>query len=71
MLEKNTRWSEANEIHKVEVAGPFVAPEGFALRFGFDSTNRQTGERRQFSEVAVYPAVDGRIVREEFLMGAG
>ena len=39
----------------------------FAVIFGFDVSNRQSGERTQMQEVAVYTVNDnGKIVREEF-----
>jgi hypothetical protein len=64
---KNVWWLDNNEVHSVSVTGPFVSPERFALILTFDRTYKPTGERSQFSEVAVYTVVDGKISRDEFL----
>jgi hypothetical protein len=66
---KNSAWVAENEVHRVDVTGPFVSPEKFAVLFDMDWTRRATGERVSFREVAVYTVADGRIVREEFLYG--
>jgi hypothetical protein len=68
---KNVWWFGENEIHAVTVQGPFVSPERFALHFHFDRTFKPTGQRSQFSEVAVYTVAGGRIVHEEFLYAEG
>jgi hypothetical protein len=67
---KNTSWLEENEVHSVSVKGPFASPEKFALVFSFDFTRKDTNERQQLNEVAVYTVVGGKIVREEFLYAA-
>lgn len=66
---KNVWWFSVNELHSAEVDGPFVSPERFALRFRFDFTNKESGKRQVFDEVAVYTVENGKIVREEFLYG--
>ena len=38
--------------------------------FGMDVENRETGERSQMREVAVYTVAGGRIVREAFFYAA-
>lgn len=67
---KNVWWFENNDLHNVTITGPFSSPERFALVFTFDRTTKATGERGQFTEVAVYTVEDGKIVREEFLYAA-
>ncbi|MDZ7638433.1 MAG: nuclear transport factor 2 family protein [Bryobacterales bacterium] len=67
---KNLWWFDNNEVHSSSVTGPFVSPERFAVFFTFDRTFKGTGERSQFSEVAVYTVADGKIVHEEFLYAA-
>jgi len=67
---KNVWWFDNNELHAVEVMGPFVSPERFALVFTFDRTPKATGERGRFTEVAVYSVSGGKIVREEFYFEA-
>lgn len=67
---KNVWWFDTNEVHSASVNGPFVSPERFAVLFSFEWTVKATGERRQFSEVAIYTVANGKIVREEFLYGS-
>ena len=55
---KNERW--------VEMVGPFVGDGQFAVRFDFDFTVKQTGQRMQLSEMGLYTVKDGKIVREQF-----
>jgi hypothetical protein len=66
---KNVWWFSVNEVHNAEVDGPFVSPERFALRFHFEFTNKESGQRQAFDEVAVYTVEGGKIVHEEFLYG--
>ena len=63
---KNEWWYEHSEINEHEVLGPYVNGEQFAVRYFFDSTNKQTGARRQDSEIAVYTVKDGKIAEERF-----
>ncbi|MGX6648382.1 SnoaL-like domain-containing protein [Maricaulaceae bacterium MS644] len=61
-------WWEANmEFHGGEVDGPFLFdPDRFGVRFTMDVTDKNTGERTQSSEIALYTVKDAKIVREEF-----
>jgi hypothetical protein len=68
---KNIWWFDTNVVHSASVNGPFVGPERFAVVFSFEWTVKASGERVQFSEVAVYTVVNGKIIREEFLYGGG
>lgn len=68
---KNIAWFEDNDVHSVSVTGPFASPERFAVLFSFDWTQKASGNRVQLHEVAVYTVDGGKIVREEFLYGAG
>ena len=63
---KNERWVENNEIHKVDAIGPFVGEDQFAVRFDFDFTVKQSGQRMQLCEMGLYTVKDGKIVREQF-----
>ena len=67
VLAKNVGWLKDNDIHGASVIGPFLSPEKFAVQFSFEWTRRASGERIQFSEVAVYTVVEGKIAHEEFL----
>lgn len=67
---KNIAWFENNDVHSASTTGPFVSPERFAVWYSFDWTRKDSGERVQLNEVAVYTVVEGKIAREEFLYGA-
>ena len=63
---KNERWVENNDIHKAEAIGPFVGEGQFAVRFEFEFTPKQSGQRMKLSEMGLYTVKDGKIVREQF-----
>ena len=65
---KHDWWDRTMEVREFDGGG--TVPHGedrFAVIFGFDATNRETGDRIRMQEVAIY-TVDAaaRIVREEF-----
>jgi ketosteroid isomerase-like protein len=64
---KHDWWDGAFIVHGLTVEGPFTHGEDrFAVIFGMDTENKDTGERRSEREVGIYHVKDGRIVREEF-----
>ncbi|MET0605098.1 MAG: nuclear transport factor 2 family protein [Beijerinckiaceae bacterium] len=63
---KGDWWYENHEFHGGDVAGPYVNGDQFAVRFSFDVTNRQSGERIKMDEVGIYTVRDGKIVEERF-----
>jgi hypothetical protein len=63
---KHEWWEANNEVHSMQVNGPFLGEGQFAVQYTFDSTFRSTGERRTMTEMALYTVKDGKIVREEF-----
>jgi hypothetical protein len=63
---KNEWWYENNDVHSVEVAGPFVGDDGFAVQHTFDATYKPTGHRHTLTEMALYTVKDGKIIREQF-----
>ncbi|MGH7602684.1 MAG: SnoaL-like domain-containing protein [Gemmatimonadaceae bacterium] len=67
---KNQWWSKNNEVHSAEVEGPFVADDKFAVRYGYETTNKPTGKRGRMDEVALYTVKNGKIVREQFFYNA-
>ena len=64
-------WVNTMEVHKFDVAGPFVGHDRFVVQYDADVSDKKTKERRQMSEVGVYTVKDGKIVREEFLPSVG
>jgi hypothetical protein len=63
---KNEWWFSNNEVHSVEVNGPFVGEGQFAVHYTFETTFKPTGRRTQITEMALYTVKDGKIVREQF-----
>lgn len=66
---KGEQWAHDHEIHGVDVGGPWVNGDRFALRFRMDITPRATGRRMQLDEFAVYTVKAGKIVEERFFYG--
>ncbi|MGH7525605.1 MAG: SnoaL-like domain-containing protein [Gemmatimonadales bacterium] len=67
---KNEWWVANNDIHSAKVNGPFVGENQFAVQYDYDTTFKPTGQRMQFTEMALYTVKDGRIVREQFFYNA-
>ncbi|MEL7488891.1 MAG: nuclear transport factor 2 family protein [Pseudomonadota bacterium] len=64
---KHDWWNSMMEVHDAKVEGPFLhGDKQFGAIFELDATQKDTGERMQFREMAVYTVDDGKIVREEF-----
>ena len=64
---KHDWWNSNMEVHSASVDGPY--PHGddrFALIYEMDATEKASGNRLQFREVAVYHTANGQIMREEF-----
>ena len=60
-------WENANEVHSTKTEGPFFhGDDRFSVIYEVDLTDKASGQRMQFREVAVYTAADGQIVKEEF-----
>lgn len=60
-------WEDNHEVHETVATGPFLHGEDrFGVIFAMDVTDKQSGERVQMQEIALYTVVDGKIVREEF-----
>jgi hypothetical protein len=66
--DKHDWFDSAHEMHGVTVEGPFLhRDDRFGVIFEMDVTNKHTGVRNQFRELAIYHVdEDGMIVREEF-----
>lgn len=63
---KGEWWAGAHEVHGVEVEGPYVNGDQFAVRFKMDVTVKETGVRHQMDEVGVYTLKNGKIAEERF-----
>ena len=63
---KGEWWTTNHDVHKFEVAGPFVNGDQFALRFAIDVTPKQSGQRMQMDEVGLYTVRGGKITEDRF-----
>ena len=63
---KNEWWFATYEVNSVDVQGPFIGDQQFAVRYDFETTAKATGERTRMTEMALYTVKDGKIVREQF-----
>ena len=69
---KNQWFADNMEVHGLEVDGPFVAEDGkFAVRYTMDVTDKNTGQRIQMTEMALYTVKDDKIAREQFFYNPG
>jgi len=64
--QKSVWWRDNHEVHDVAVEGPYPNGDRFAVRFTYDITRKQSGQRVKMDEVALYTVKDDKIVREEF-----
>ncbi len=63
---KSEWWFANNTVHGLEVKGPFVNGDQFAVHFHLDVTPKETGQRMQMDEVGLYTVRNGKVVEERF-----
>jgi hypothetical protein len=63
---KSDWWYANHLVHSVTTEGPFMNGSQFALRFDMDITTKETGQRMQMAEIALYTVKDGKIAEERF-----
>ena len=71
---KGEWWVENNEVHNVEVTGPFPKENQFVLNFKLDVTPKageMAGHRFTMEEAGLYTVEDGKIIQEEFFYSMG
>ena len=66
---KGEWWSNAHEVHGVEVEGPFVNGDRFVVRFKMDVTQKDSGQRFTMDETALYTIKEGKIAEEAYFYG--
>ena len=69
---KHEWWANNFVVHDLAVSDPM--PHGsdrFAVIFEMDTTHKESGQRTQMKEVAIYTVDDGKISREEFFYAQG
>jgi uncharacterized protein YbjT (DUF2867 family) len=65
IMEHSSRLNADYEIHGVDIDGPFVHHDRFAVRFAFDETHAPSGKRKATAKVSLYTVAGGQITREE------
>jgi hypothetical protein len=63
---KNEWFGQNNEVHSLQIDGPFLGQDQFALRMTIDLTQKFDNKRVKMTEMALYTVKDGKIVKEEF-----
>lgn len=63
-IKKNMRAAD-DEVHGVEIDGPFVKQNRFCVRFAIDTTFKQNGERTTVTKLDLYTVENGKIERDE------
>lgn len=63
---KSDWWYANHVVHNVTTEGPFMNGSQFALRFDMDITTKESGQRMQMAEIALYTVKDGKIAEERF-----
>jgi ketosteroid isomerase-like protein len=63
-------WNSTYEVLGVDVEGPYVNGDQFAVRFNLKTKERETGKEEQMDEVAVYDVRDGKVRQETFFYGS-
>jgi hypothetical protein len=64
---KGAWWAANHEVHGIEIQGPYVNGDQFAVRFKMEVTQKADGKRHVMDEVGVYTVKDGKVVEERFL----
>ena len=65
-MAKSAWWYGAHEVHGTTTDGPYVNGDQIAIRWTMDITNKESGQRMQMDEVALYTMRDGKIAEERF-----
>lgn len=68
---KGEWWSSNHDVHSMVVAGPWPMDDRFIVGFKIDATFKQTGQRFNMEEMALYTVKEVQIVREEFFYNMG
>ncbi len=68
---KGEWWENAHEVHSAEVGDPIVNGNQFLMNFKMDVTQKESGQRMQMDEQALYTVRDGKIAEERFFYQMG
>jgi hypothetical protein len=68
---KGEWWDQNYEVHDVQVKGPYIGDNEFAVQFSMDVTHKPSGQRSSWTEMALYQVQKDKIVREQFFYNPG
>lgn len=63
---KSDWWNSAHSVNSASAEGPWLNGDQFTVRFSMDVTVKDSGERIQMDEIALYTIDDGKIIEERF-----
>ena len=66
---KGEWWSTNHVVHGVEVEGPYVNGDQFAVHFKMDVTPKASGQRMTMDEMGIYTVRGDKIAEERFFYG--
>ena len=66
---KSAWWYANHDVQRVDVEGPFINGDQFAVKFIIDMTEKATGQAHHMSEVALYTVKGDKVVEERFFYG--
>lgn len=64
--QKGEWWESNNEVHGLEILGPYYNQNQFSVHMMLDVTPKESGQRVQMNEVCLYDVENDKIVRETF-----
>lgn len=68
LKQKHAWWQDNFAVYGVEVEGPYVTPNGFAVKYTMEVEAKDGSmPRTRMREVGHYTVREGKVVREEFL----
>ena len=65
-VKKGEWWFSQVDMLGMEVSEPLVAGNWFTVQYKMHTKNKESGEEKHESEIAVYRVADGKIVQEQF-----
>lgn len=68
---KSKWWGENHTVHSASADGPYPNGDQFIVKFVYDITQKQTGNRINMEEMALYTVKNDKIVREVFFYAMG
>ncbi|MEL6740503.1 MAG: SnoaL-like domain-containing protein [Planctomycetota bacterium] len=68
MDKKYEWWYDTVTMHSCVASGPWVGPEGFAIKYTIDCEAKDgSWPRMKMDEIAYYTVSEGKVVREQFM----